>query len=186
MHRSLFLTEIVKQTPAIQAAIISHCMQHLQFMASEMAAEQLPPELQQQMGQLEQAVLSGQLPMEAAQPLQQQVLQVQEQISSPILAELTQDFLLSIGQASEEDPLVAIRQRELDIREAEMQQDAREFDTKENARAQEKLLERELARERLGVQRDINDEKMDLAIQRLAQQADLKMLELQAKFGFRV
>jgi hypothetical protein len=146
----------------------------------------LPPELQQQMGQLEQAVLSGQLPAEAAQPLQQQVLQLQEQISSPILAELTQDFLLSIGQASEEDPLVAIRQRELDIREAEMQQDAREFDAKEDARAQEKLLERELARERLGVQRDINDEKMDLAIQRLAQQADLKMLELQAKFGFRV
>jgi hypothetical protein len=155
-------------------------------MATEMAQEQLPPELQQQMAQLEQAVMSGQLPMEAAQPLQQQVMQVQEQISSPILAELTQDFLLSIGQASEEDPLVAIRQRELDIREAEMQQDAREFDAKEDARAQEKLLERELARERLGVQRDINDEKMDLAIQRLAQQADLKMLELQAKYGFRV
>ena len=186
VHRSLFLTEIVKQTPAIQALIISHCMQHLQFMATEMAAEQLPPELQQQMAQLEQAVMSGQLPMEAAQPLQQQVMQVQEQISSPILAELTQDFLLSIGQASEEDPLVAIRQRELDIREAEMQQDAREFDAKEGARAQEKLLEREIARERLNVQKDINDEKMDLAIQRLAQQADLKMLELQAKFGFRV
>ena len=186
VHRSLFLTEIVKQTPAIQALIISHCMQHLQFMATEMAAEQLPPELQQQMAQLEQAVMSGQLPMEAAQPLQQQVMQVQEQISSPILAELTQDFLLSIGQASEEDPLVAIRQRELDIREAEMQQDAREFDAKEGARAQEKLLEREIARERLSVQKDINDEKMDLAIQRLAQQADLKMLELQAKFGFRV
>jgi hypothetical protein len=67
-----------------------------------------------------------------------------------------------------------------------MQQDAQEFDAKEDARAQEKLLERELARERLGVQRDINDEKMDLAIQRLAQQADLKMLELQAKYGFRV
>ena len=186
VHRSLFLTEIVKQTPAIQALIISHCMQHLQFMATEMAAEQLPPELQQQMAPLEQAVMSGQLPMEAAQPLQQQVMQVQEQISSPILAELTQDFLLSIGQASEEDPLVAIRQRELDIREAEMQQDAREFDAKEGARAQEKLLEREIARERLSVQKDINDEKMDLAIQRLAQQADLKMLELQAKFGFRV
>ena len=186
VHRSLFLTEIVKQTPAIQALIISHCMQHLQFMATEMAAEQLPPELQQQMAQLEQAVMSGQLPMEAAQPLQQQVMQVQEQISSPILAELTQDFLLSIGQASEQDPLVAIRQRELDIREAEMQQDAKEFDAKEDARAQEKLLERELARERLSVQKDINDEKMDLAIQRLAQQADLKMLELQAKFGFRV
>ena len=186
VHRSLFLTEIVKQTPAIQALIIWHCMQHLQFMATEMAAEQLPPELQQQMAQLEQAVMSGQLPMEAAQPLQQQVMQVQEQISSPILAELTQDFLLSIGQASEEDPLVAIRQRELDIREAEMQQDAREFDAKEGARAQEKLLEREIARERLSVQKDINDEKMDLAIQRLAQQADLKMLELQAKFGFRV
>jgi len=185
-HRSLFLTEVVKTTPPIQALIIAHCMQHLQFMATDMAAEQIPPELQQQMQQLEQAVMSGQLPPEAAQPLQQQMMQVQEQISSPILAQLTQDFLVSIGQGSEEDPLVAIRQRELDIREAEMQQDAQEFSAKEDARAQEKLLEREIARDRLNSQRDINDEKMDLAIQRLAQQADLKMLELQAKYGFRV
>jgi hypothetical protein len=185
-HRSLFLTEVVKTTPPIQALIIAHCMQHLQFMATDMAAEQIPPELQQQMQQLEQAVISGQLPPEAAQPLQQQMMQVQEQISSPILAQLTQDFLVSIGQGSEEDPLVAIRQRELDIREAEMQQDAQEFSAKEDARAQEKLLEREIARDRLNSQRDINDEKMDLAIQRLTQQADLKMLELQAKYGFRV
>lgn len=185
-HRSLFLTEVVKTTPPIQALIIAHCMQHLQFMATDMAAEQMPPELQQQMQQLEQAVMSGQLPPEAAQPLQQQMMQVQEQISSPILAQLTQDFLVSIGQGSEEDPLVAIRQRELDIRESEMQQDAQEFDAKEQARAQEKLLEREIARDRMNSQRDINDEKMDLAIQRLAQQADLKMLELQAKYGFRV
>jgi hypothetical protein len=185
-HRSLFLTEVVKTTPPIQALIIAHCMQHLQFMATDMAAEQMPPELQQQMQQLEQAVMSGQLPLEAAQPLQQQMMQVQEQLSSPILAQLTQDFLASIGQGSDEDPLVAIRQRELDIREAEMQQDAQEFSAKEDARAQEKLLEREIARDRLNSQRDINDEKMDLAIQRLAQQADLKMLELQAKYGFRV
>ena len=42
-HRSLFLTEVVKTNPQMQSLIIAHCMQHLQFMASQMAQEQMPP-----------------------------------------------------------------------------------------------------------------------------------------------
>jgi hypothetical protein len=182
-HRSLFLTEIVKNTPPIQAMIIAHCMQHLQFMATEMAAEQLPPELQDQMNQLEAAVTSGAIPPEEAMPLQQEMLSLQEKISSPILAQLTQDFLISIGQADEADPLVAIRERELELREQEIKADQAQFEAKEAARGREKLLEAEIAKQRIEAQRDINDDKMDLAIDRLRQQADLKLLELQAKFG---
>ena len=36
-HKSLFLTTIVKESPQVQALIISHCMQHLQFLATQMA-----------------------------------------------------------------------------------------------------------------------------------------------------
>ena len=160
-------------------------MQHLQFMATEMAQEQIPPELQQQMEQLNQAVASGQVPQEQIQPLQQQMMDMTEQYSAPILAQLTQDLLLSIGQGSEEDPLVAIRQRELELRDKEMDMDQAQFEAKQQSRQNEKLLETELAKQRIDTQKDINNEKMDLAIQRLQQQAELKLLELQAKFGFR-
>jgi hypothetical protein len=182
-HRSLFLTDIVKNTPPLQGGIIAHMMQHLQFMASEMAQEQLPQELRDQMEQLNQAVQSGQVPQEQVQPMQQQMNDMTEQYSAPILAQLTQDLLMSIGQGSDEDPLVEIRKRELELRDKEMDMDQAQFEAKEQARSDEKLLETEIAKQRIQAQRDINDEKMDLAIQRLQQQAELKLLELNAKFG---
>jgi len=182
-HRSLFLTDIVKNTPPLQGGIIAHMMQHLQFMATQMAQEQLPPELTAQMEQLNQAVASGQLPPEQIQPLQQQMADMSEQFSAPILAQLTQELLLSIGQGSDEDPLVEIRKRELELRDKEMEMDQAQFEAKEQARRDEKLLETEISRQRIATQKDINDEKMDLAIQRLQQQAELKLLELNAKFG---
>ena len=182
-HRSMFLTDVVKSTPQLQGGIIAHMMQHLQFMASEMAQEQLPQELRDQMEQLNQAVASGQVPQEQIQPMQQQLNDMTEQYSAPILAELTQDLLMSIGQGSDEDPLVEIRKRELELRDKEMDMDQAQFEAKEDARRNEKLLETEIARQRIDAQRDINDEKMDLAIQRLQQQAELKLLELNAKFG---
>jgi hypothetical protein len=182
-HRSLFLTDIVKSTPALQGGIIAHMMQHLQFMASQMAQEQLPQELRDQMEQLNQAAASGQVPQEQIQPMQQQLNDMTEQYSAPILAQLTQELLMSIGQGGDEDPLVEIRKRELELRDKEMDMDQAQFEAKENARRDEKLLETEIARQRIDAQRDINDEKMDLAIQRLQQQAELKLLELNAKFG---
>ena len=183
VHRNLFLTEVVKENPAVQASIISHCMQHLQFMAAEMAQQQLPPELVQQQQQIEQASNSGQMPPQQAQMMLSQIMTQQEQFSAPILAQLVQEFLLSIGQGSEEDPLVQIRQRELDLREQELEVDQENFETKEAARAEEKLLENEIQKQRIAMSKEISDDKMDLAFDRLKQQADLKLLELNQKFG---
>jgi len=183
VHRNLFLTEVVKENPAVQASIISHCMQHLQFMAAEMAQQQLPPELMQQQQQIEQAASSGQMPPQQAQMMLSQIMTQQEQFSAPILAQLVQEFLLSIGQGSEEDPLVQIRQRELDLRAQELEADQDNFETKEAARAEEKLLENEIQKQRIAMSKEISDDKMDLAFDRLKQQADLKLLELNQKFG---
>ena len=182
-HRNLFLTTVVKENPAVQASIISHCMQHLQFMAAQMAQNQLPPELVQQQQQIEQAANAGQMPPQQAQMMLSQIMTQQEQFSAPILAQLVQDFLLSIGQGDEEDPLVQIRQRELDLRAQELKVDQENFEAKEAARAEEKLLENEIQKQRIAMSKEINDDKMDLAFDRLKQQADLKLLELNQKFG---
>ena len=185
-HRSLFLTELVKGQPPLQGTIIAHMMQHLQFMATDMATQQLPPELLQQMEQMEQVAQSGQVPPEILAPMQQEMTSMIEQVSAPILAQLTQELLMSIGQGDAEDPLVAIRQQELDIRAAELQQDQSQFEQKEEARANEKLLEAEIAKQRIDATGNNNDEKMDLAMERLRNQTDLKLLELQAKYGIRL
>ena len=180
-HRSLFLTEVVKTTPQLQSLIIAHCMQHLQFMSTQMAKEQMPPQIQQQIQQLEQQM--AQVPPDQQPQVVSQIQMITESFSSPIMAQLTQDFLMSIGQGNEEDPLVQIRQKELELREQELNADQSQFEDKQAQRGEEKLLDSRIAKQRIGTQKEVADDKLDMAVRRLEQQAELKLLELQAKFG---
>jgi hypothetical protein len=104
-----------------------------------------------------------------------------DQFAAPILAQLTQEFLQSIGQGGSDDPLVAIRQQELAIKGKQVEQEQTQFEMKQGQRSQEKLLENEIQRQRINVQKDVADDKLDVSIQRLKQQADLKLLELEQK-----
>ena len=178
-HRSLFLTKVVQENPAIQSIIIAHVMQHLQFLASQIAEQQIPQEVQQRIAEIQQQ--STQVSPQEAQQIQQQVQMIIEQFSSPVLAQLTAEFLQSIGMGGGEDPLVAIREKELELRDKELDLDQQQFEQKQEQRAEEKLLETEIQKQRLNTQKDIADDKLDVAMQRLQQQADLKLLELETK-----
>ena len=178
-HKSLFLTTIVKESPQVQALIISHCMQHLQFMAMQMAQEQMPPEMQQQIQQI-QAQMQQVSPQEAA-AIQQQIQMIMEQFSSQIMAQLASEFLQSIGMGGSDDPLVDIRKRELDLRDKELDMESEQFVAKQSQRAQEKMLDSDIQQQRIDVQKQIADDKLEVAVNRLKQNADLKLLELQNK-----
>jgi hypothetical protein len=180
-HRQLFLTQVVKENPQLQAMIISHMLQHLQFQAAQMAQQQLPPEVMQQIQQ--QPMLAQQLPPEQVQMFQQQVQMLIDQLASPILAQLTAELMESIGQGSADDPLVQIRQQELALRAAELQQDQSEFQAEEQRRVQEKLLEAEIQRQRMDLQKQMADDKIRMAEDRLQQNTELKLMELAQRFG---
>ena len=178
-HKSLFLTSIVKESPQVQALIISHCMQHLQFLATQMAQEQMPEETKQQMAQIQGQM--QQVSPEEAQMIMQQMQMVTEQFSSAIMAQLASEFLQSIGMSNNEDPLVDIRKQELDLKDKELDMESQQFEAKQQQRAQEKMLDAQLQQERMGVQKDIADDKLEVAIDRLKQNADLKLIELENK-----
>ena len=178
-HKSLFLTDVVKQTPQIQALIISHCMQHLQFMAMQMAQEQMPPEKQQQILQIQAQM--QQVSAQESQQIQQQIQMLIEQFSSQIMAQLANEFLQSIGMGGSEDPLVEIRKQELDLRNKELDMESEQFVAKQTQRQQEKIMDSEIQQDRLNVQKQIADDKLGVAVDRLRQNADLKLLELENK-----
>jgi hypothetical protein len=178
-HRSLFLTQVVRENPQLQSIIISHCMQHLQFMASQLAQQQIPPEVQQRIQGVQQQM--QQLPPDQAQAAGTEIQMLLDQFASPILAQLTQEFLQSIGQGDTDDPLVAIRHQELSLKDKQIDQEQTQFEMKQDQRSQEKLLENEIQSRRIDVQKDVADDKLDVSLQRLKQQADLKLLELEQK-----
>ena len=178
-HRSLFLTQVVKENPQIQSIIISHCMQHLQFLSAQLSAQQIPQEVQMQLQQV-QAQMQQMSPQEVQQ-MQQQIQMTLDQYSAPVMAELTSEFLQSIGQGSDSDPLVEIRKAELDLKDKELDMDSEQFMQKQNQRAQEKAEENNLQEQRIDVQKNIADDKLNVAIDRLRQNADLKLLEIETK-----
>ena len=178
-HRSLFFTDLVKDSPQVQALIISHCMQHLQFLAAQLAQEQMPDEMKQRIIEIEAQM--QQVSPEEAQIIGQQIQMVMEQFSSTIMAQLANEFLQSIGMSGGGDPLVDIRQKELELRDKELNIESQQFDSKQNQRAQEKAMEADLQLERMNVQKQIADDKLEVAVDRLKTNTDLKLLELENK-----
>ena len=178
-HKSLFLTQVVKDNPQIQSIIISHCMQHLQFLSSQIASQQIPQEVQMQLQQAQ--VDMQQMPADQVMQMQQQIQMTLDQYSAPIMAQLTSEFLQSIGQGQSNDPLVDIRKSELDLKDKELDIEQQQFIQKQNQRAQEKMQENMLQEQRINVQKDIADDKLNVAIDRLRQNADLKLMELGTK-----
>ena len=155
-------------------------MQHLQFLSSQLASGQMTPEMQQRIGALQQQM--QQVPPEQAQQIQQELQMMMDQMSSPILAELTNNFLSTIETTNQSDPLVAIRQQELALKDKEMSLDQEKFVSKQEQTQQETMIDAQLAQQRLDVQKTIADDKLQLGLDRLKQQAELKLLELEQRF----
>jgi len=180
-HKSLFLTQGVQMNPQLQSVIIAHVMQHLQFLANQIAEQQMPPEAQQQIQQMMQQAQT--LDPQSQMMVQQQVQGIIESMSSPILAQLSSEFLASIQPPPQQDPLVAIRQQELGLRDKEIDLKNQQFASKEQQDAMEKSAELQLQQQKADQQAMVASEKNDIAKERLRQQAELKLIDLQARMN---
>jgi len=67
------------------------------------------------------------------------------------------------------------------LKEKAIESENEQFEAKQQQRAEEKLLEGEIAKQRMNVQKEVADDKLDIAIRRLDQQAELKLLDMQNK-----
>ena len=177
-HQSLFLLKTVQENEQLQSLIVSHVMQHLQFLSAQLAEQQMPAEAMQQIEMMQAQIT--QAPPEEAKSLTQQIQMMLDQISSPIMASLTEQFLSSIQMPSG-DPLVEIRQKELELRDKELDMEQDQFDEKQEQARENKIIEASLQQQRIDVQKAIADDKLQLAIDRMRQQADLKLTELEVK-----
>ena len=97
-HQSLFLLKTVQENEQLQSLIVSHVMQHLQFLSAQLAEQQMPAEAMQQIEMMQAQIT--QAPPEEAKALTQQIQMMLDQISSPIMASLTEQFLSSIQMPS--------------------------------------------------------------------------------------
>ena len=147
-HLNFMSTNMVRNNPAIMAAIQKNILEHISLMAQE----QIQLEFREQLQQLQ--VLQQQAPINPDAARQAQAItQEVEARKSVLIAEMTQDFMMEekkITSQFDSDPLLKLKAREVDLRAMENER-KKQADEDKN----------DLARAKLMQARDIVDEKMD-------------------------
>ena len=147
-HLSFMSTNMVRNNPAIMAAIQKNILEHISIMAQE----QVQLEFREQIMQLQMLQQQAAVNPQAAQMLQQMTQEIESR-KAVLIAEMTADFMAEekkITSQFDSDPLLKLKAREVDLRAMENER------KRDNDEAQI-----ELARARLMQSKDNFNEKLE-------------------------
>ena len=147
-HLNFMSTNIVRNNPAVMAAIQKNILEHISLMAQEQVQLEFREQMQQMMMMQQQAAMNPQV----AQQLQALTNQIESR-KAVLIAEMTEEYMKEEKQITSQfdsDPLLKLKSREVDLRAMENER------KKDNDMAQQ-----DIARARLMQQGDIAEEKMD-------------------------
>jgi hypothetical protein len=147
-HLNFMSTNMVRNNPAIMAAIQKNILEHISLMAQEQVQLEFREQMQEMMLMQQQAAMN---PM-----VQQQLQMMTNQIEarkSVLIAEMTEEFMKEekkITSQFDNDPLLKLKSREVDLRAMENER-KKDYDKAQN----------DIARARLMQQGDNFDEKLE-------------------------
>jgi hypothetical protein len=147
-HLNFMSTNIVRNNPAVMAAIQKNILEHISLMAQEQVQLEFREEMQQMMQMQQMAANNPQV----AQQLQALTNQIEAR-KSVLIAEMTEEFMKEekkITSQFDSDPLLKLKSREVDLRAMENER------KKDNDKAQI-----DIAKARLVQQGDIAEDKME-------------------------
>jgi acyl carrier protein phosphodiesterase len=150
-HRAFMSTVLVKSLPQAMAALQGHISEHISLLAQQ----QVQMEYQQQIQQLQQqAAVVGPQQIQMAQ---QQLMMEIEKATAVRIAQITNDLLAEEQEAvaSNEDPLVDLKSRELDIKEQQVMNKAKTDDERTELDKMKLASKIQTDKERIETQEDI-------------------------------
>ena len=152
-HAEFMFTRPVQINVQVYAMMEAHILQHIAIMAAEQVEQQMQQQtqqLQQQIQQMQQQAAQNPQIQQQIQQMQQQFVTQKESAISDLEAKLIKNMAAEEQQRSgleDKDPLIKLKQQEIDLKAAELQQKGEHDQTKmlmETAVDAEKLdLERE-------------------------------------------
>jgi hypothetical protein len=152
-HLNFMSTNMVRNNPAIMAAIQKNILEHISIMAQE----QVQLEFREQMAQMQQ--------MAAMDPqIQQQLQMLNNQVEARkavLIAEMTEEFMKEenkITSQFDSDPLLKLKSREVDLRAMENERKKEADQTKADFDRAKLMQARELAEDKM----DQNEELAEL------------------------
>jgi hypothetical protein len=147
-HLNFMSTNIVRNNPAVMAAVQKNILEHISLMAQEQVQLEFREQMQQMMMMQQQAAMDPQIQAQL-QALTNQI----EARKAVLIAEMTEEYMKEekkITSQFDNDPLLKLKSREVDLRAMENER------KKDNDEAQI-----DLARARLMQQGEIAEDKMD-------------------------
>ena len=167
-HLSIMSTPTVQMNPQVMSILQGHIQEHIGLLAeqqaSQMVMEQAGPEVQQN--------------PEAMQMLKPAI----DRQAAMLIAELTEQYAQTVEPVSEgTDPLVDIRNQELQLKAADLQRKSDEFQAKQQLDREQEAADMLLAQERLNLQRDALEDKTRVAEDRVQTQRDIAALNNDTK-----
>jgi len=187
-HRAFMSSFLVRQNPQVMGTLQAHISEHISFLATEQVQEKMKEKIQEVQQMMMQAQQNPQMAQQAQQA--QQVLDVEmAKMIAIIEAEITDKMLDEEEEMLEQrsqDPLVDLKQQEIDLREKDIQR--KSMEEQQKLKFQDKKLGQntDMQKEKIESQEDIaqlranvNLEKMDKTIK--DKKTDLKETEIRQR-----
>jgi hypothetical protein len=170
-HLAIIATPVAQANAAIVMTLQGHIQEHLGFMAEAMAQEEITSSLTPEDIMALQATPEG-------------IKAMQDDIASraaELVGELTEQYAQAVAPPQQTDPLVAIRQQELALREADIQRKVKEAEDKVQFEREKELNDQMEAAARINIQKEALDEKTRVAEERIQTQRDIAALNNMTK-----
>ena len=152
-HLNFMSTNIVRNNPAVMAAIQKNILEHISLMAQEQVQLEFREQLQQMIMMQQQAVMNPQV----AQQLQALTNQVEAR-KSVLIAEMTEEFMKEEKQITSQfdsDPLLKLKSREVDLRAMENERKKKADEANQELNKAKLVQAQEIAEDKIDQNEDL-------------------------------
>ena len=172
-HLNFMASNFVRNNPSITAALEKNIMEHISLMAQEQVQLEFPNEMQM-LPQLQQMAVQN----PQAQQQLQQISQKIEARKALLIADMTEDFMTEekkITSQFDHDPLLKLKQREVDLKAMEAERKDSDDEARINLDRAKMVQAKDLNDRKLEQNEDLANLRADTAIEKSMMSADVKL-----------
>jgi hypothetical protein len=179
-HLNFMATNMARNAPMVMASLEKNCFEHISLMAQEQVEVEMRNEMQQLQMMGQQLQMVAQQNPQAAQQLQLQVRMLSEQIESRkavLIAEMMEEFMneeKKITSQFDNDPLTALRARELDLQAQENQRKKDADEERFNLDRMKAMMNQSTDQQKLDQNEELAKMRADTSIEKTILSAQLK------------
>jgi hypothetical protein len=172
-HLNFMASNFVRNNPSITAALEKNIMEHISLMAQEQIQLEFPQEIQMLPQMQQMAVQNPQM--------QQQFQEISQKIEARkavLIADMTEEFMKEekkITSQFDHDPLLKLKQREVDLKAMDNERKMKEDQNRINLDKLKLMQAREINDEKIDQNEELAHLRADTAIEKSLISADVKL-----------